>query len=62
MLSNSSLLDLICERFCSEDMRSAFLDEIDERIDYSELAEAIAEEHESEIAEIISDLAEDALR
>jgi hypothetical protein len=62
MLSHSSLLDLICERFNSEDMREAFLEKIDERIDYAEMAEAIADEHEDQIAEIVSDLAEDALR
>jgi hypothetical protein len=62
MLSNSSLVDLICERFCSDRMREAFLEEIDDRIDYSELASSIAEEHECEIAGIIADLAEDALR
>lgn len=62
MLSNSSLLDLICERFDSEAMRGAFLEQIDDRIDYTEIAEAIAEEHEREIADIVADLAEDALR
>ena len=62
MLSHSSLLDLICERFNSEDMREAFLEEIEKRIDYAEMAEQIAEEHEDQIAEIISDLSEDALQ
>lgn len=61
MLSKSTLLDLVCKRFDESAMLDAFLDEIDDRIDYEELADAIASEHECEISEIISELAEDAL-
>jgi dihydroneopterin aldolase len=62
MLSNNSLFDLISKRFDTDDMEAAFLDKIDDLIDYNELAESIVEEHESEISSMIAEMAEDALR
>jgi hypothetical protein len=62
MLTTNVLYDLIARRFSEDRMQEAFLEKIEEQFDYDELAEAIFEEHESEICDIIAEMAEESLR